>query len=143
VPLWRTDPLYHELEESHGTCEAAHDWWRDRNKVGADDLGLRPKVRDLGFHRLRAHVASLVEWLRICFCQGWLGSPSRRERQTKRGFQERSQRIAARLADMRVRMGVAQPYGTKAEQLQLGPRTPPSRRPRGAPPGQTTLDIPA
>lgn len=44
---------------------------------------------------------------------------------------------------MRVRMGVAAPYGIKAEHLKLGQRTPPSRRPRGAPPGQTTLDIPA
>ena len=66
VPLWRTDSLYHELKESHGTYEAAHDWWRDRYKVVADHLGLRPKVRSLGFHRLRANVAALVEWLRIC-----------------------------------------------------------------------------
>ena len=66
VPLWRTDSLYHELKESHGTYEAAHDWWRDRYKVAADHLGLRPKVRSLGFHRLRANVAALVEWLRIC-----------------------------------------------------------------------------
>src|SRR3954454_16101074 len=81
VPLWRTDSLYHELKESHGTYEAAHDWWRDRYKVAADDLGLRPKVRDIGFHRLRANAACLIEWLRICFCQGWLGSPKRNHRQ--------------------------------------------------------------
>jgi hypothetical protein len=133
VPLWRTDALYHELKESHGTYEAAHDWWRDRYKVAADHLGLRPKVRSLGFHRLRANVAALVEWLRICFVQGWLGSPARNERGTKRGFQDRAELIKNKLAVMRVRMRVAQPYGAKAEQLQLGARTPPSRRPRGAP----------
>lgn len=44
VPLWRTDALYHELKESHGTYEAAHDWWRNRYKVAADHLGLGPKV---------------------------------------------------------------------------------------------------
>jgi hypothetical protein len=43
---------------------------------------------------------------------------------------------------MRVRMGVAAPYGAKAEQLQLGLCTPPSRRARGARPGQTPLDLP-
>jgi hypothetical protein len=142
VPLWRTDSLYHELKEPHGTYEAAHDWWRDRYKVAADDLGLRPKVRSIGFHRLRANAASLVEWLRICYLQGWLGSPKRNHREAKRGFQDRGELIQTKLANMRVRMGVAAPYGTKAEQLQLGQRTPPSRRPRGAPPGQTTLDLP-
>jgi hypothetical protein len=100
-----------------------------------DHLGIRAKVRDVRFHRLRANAAALVEWPRICFCEGWLGSPRRNHRQTKRGFQERGERIAARLADMRVRMGVAAPYGAKAEQLPLGLRTPPSRRPRGAPVG--------
>ncbi len=114
VPLWRTDSLYHELKASHGTHEAAHDWWRDRYKVAADDLGLRPKVRDLGFHRLRANVASLIEWLRICHCQGWLGSPKRNHRETKRRFRDRAERIQAKLATMRVRMGVAAPYGVKA-----------------------------
>jgi hypothetical protein len=44
---------------------------------------------------------------------------------------------------MRVRMGVTAPYGAKAQQLQLGQRMPPSRRRGGAPPGQTTLDLPA
>jgi hypothetical protein len=143
VPLWRTDPLYHELRASHGTYEATHDWWRDRYKVAADHLGLRPKVRDIGFHRLRANVAAFVEWLRICYCQGWLGNPARNMRKAKRGFKDRAARAAARLAEMRVRMGVAAAYGAKAEQLDIGLRTPPSRRPRGAPPGQTTLDIPA
>jgi hypothetical protein len=143
VPLWRTDALYHELKESHGSYEAAHDRWRDRYKVAADHLGLRPKLCSLGFHRLRASVAALVEWLRICFVQGWLSSPARNGRGTKRGFQDRGQAIRDKLALMRVRMGVAAGYGVKAEQLNLGARTPPSRRPRGAPPGQTTLDISA
>ena len=43
---------------------------------------------------------------------------------------------------MRVRMGVAARCGPKADALFGTGRTPPSRRPRGAPPGQTTLDIP-
>jgi hypothetical protein len=142
IPLWRTNALYHELKASHGTYEGAHDWWRDRYKVAADDLGMRPKVRDINFHRLRANVAALVEWLRICYLAGWLGNPARAERAATRKFRERGQRISAKLVEMRFRMGVMAAYGEKAEQLGLGQRTPPSRRPRGAPPGQTTLDIP-
>jgi hypothetical protein len=41
--------------------------------------------------------------------------------------------IAAKLAKMRVRMGIMDACGEKAEQLALGERTPPSRRDRGAP----------
>ena len=41
--------------------------------------------------------------------------------------------ISAKLAKMRVRMGIMGAYGEKAEQLGLGKRTPPSRRDRGAP----------
>jgi len=141
VSLWRTDPLYHELKESHSSYEAIHDWWRDRYKVAADDIGIRPKVRSIGWHRLRANVSALVEWLRICSREGWLGSARRNHGEAERGFQETGRRIASRLADMRVVMGVAAAYGEKAVQLGLGDRTPPSRRPRGAPPGQTTLDL--
>jgi hypothetical protein len=141
VPLYRTSALYHELKESHSSYEAAHDWWRDRYKVAADDIGIRPKVRDLGFHRLRANVASLIEWLRICYREGWLGNPRRNHRNATRAFRDRAQRIAARLADMRARMGLTAAYGEAAEELGLGQRTPPSRRPRG-PNGQQALDIP-
>ncbi len=142
VPLWRTERLYHELRESHRTYEATHDYWRDRYKVAADDLGLRPKVRDINFHRLRANAAALVEWLRICFCAGWLGNPARAQQRATRKFRDRADRIRVRLATMRLRAGIMEPYGEKAEQLTLGQRTPPSRRARG-PNGQTTLDIPS
>ena len=42
------------------------------HKVAADDLGVRSKIRDLGWHRLRANVAALTDWLRICHREGWL-----------------------------------------------------------------------
>jgi hypothetical protein len=91
VPLWRTDPLYHELRESHSSYEAQHDWWRDRYKVAADDLGVRPKNRDIGWHRLRANVAALVNWLRICYREGWLGK-SRRNHLGNRAQLQRARR---------------------------------------------------
>ena len=90
------------------------------------------------FHRLRANVAVLVEWLRIGHREGWLGSARRNHRDPVRTFQQTGERIAARLADRRA---LAAAYGEAAQRLELGQRTPPSRRPRGAPPGQTTLDL--
>ncbi len=136
VPLARTEALYHELRESHGTYEATHDYWRDRYRVAADALGLRPRVVSLDWHRLRANVACLIEWLRIGAKHGWLGSARRARREGERRFKERGLRIAARLAKMRVRMGLAQPYGAQAALLGFGEETPPSRRPRGASPGK-------
>lgn len=82
VPLWRTEGLYHKLKESHGAYEGAHDWWRDRYKVAADNLANRPKVRSIRWHRLRANVACLIDWLRICAREGWLGSARRNHLKT-------------------------------------------------------------
>jgi hypothetical protein len=68
----------------------------------------------------------------------------RNRRSTERKFKDRAERIAVRFAEMRYRMGLLIPYGPKAVQHFPGTEvTPPSRRPRGAPPGQTQLDIPA
>ncbi len=53
IPLWRTDPLYHELKCSHQEYEGVHGYWRKRYKVGADDFSIRPKARGIGWHRLR------------------------------------------------------------------------------------------
>jgi hypothetical protein len=135
VPLARTESLYHELKESHGTYEGVHDYWRDRYKVAADELGVRPKVVSADWHRLRANVACLIDWLRIAAKNGWLGSTRAAKKAGERKFQERGQRIASRLAEIRVRIGLAQPYGAKAAELGLGQVLPPSRRPRPAPPG--------
>jgi hypothetical protein len=141
LPLWRTDPLYHELKESHGSYEGVHDYWRDRYNVAADNLANRPKARGIGWHRLRAYVASLIDWLRILAREGWLGSARRNHEQPERPHREAGERAAHRLADYRARIGIVEPYGDKAVELELGDRVPPSRRPRGAPPGQQTLDI--
>jgi hypothetical protein len=136
VPLARTEALYHELKESHSTYEGVHDYWRDRYKVAADELGVRPKVVSLDWHRLRANVACLIEWLRIGAKHGWLGSVRGAQRQGERRFKEVGERAAAKLAKFRWRIGLAQPYGPKAAALGLGEETPPSRRPRGTPPGE-------
>ncbi len=133
VPLWRTDALYHELKASHSSYEGVHDYWRDRYKVAADNLANRPKVRSIGWHRLRADVATMVEWLRICAREGWLGSARRNYKSPTRAFKVVGESAARHLAGFRLRVGIAQPYGAKAVSLNLGAADPPSRRARGAP----------
>jgi hypothetical protein len=118
---------------AHSSYEAQPHRWRDRYKVAADGLGVHPKIRDIGWHRLRANVAALVDWLRICYREGWLGKPRRNRLGTERKFKDRAASISTKLARMRVRMGIVAAYGEKAEQLGLGKRMPPSRRTRGAP----------
>jgi len=153
VPLWRTDSLYHELKHSHQSYEAVHDWWRDRYKVGADHLGIRPKARGIGWHRLRANVATLIEWLRIAHRQGWLESARRKRRghqtdnqvapgcEVTRSHKKAGEAIANKLARHRKRWGIVAAYGKAAQGLGLKDRVPPSRRPRGAPPNQEQFPI--
>ncbi len=137
IPLERTSPLYHELRESHQTYEAVHQYWKNRYKVCADNLGLLPRVVSLDWHRLRANVACLIDWLRIAKKNDWL-KPACPEQGRKRGhkktgerrFKKRGEDHAADLAKKRQRMGLAQPYGATAAKLGLGDATPPSRRPR-------------
>ncbi len=128
VPLWRTDPLYHELRASHGRYEAVHDYWRDRYSVAADTLANRPKMRGIGAHQLRASVACLIEWLRICTREGWLGSPRRNRKSPTRVFQARAYRAVRRLLHSRARNGLHAAYGPKAAALGIGDLSPPSRR---------------
>jgi hypothetical protein len=75
----------------------------------------------------------VVDWLRICYREGWLGKPRRNHFGTERKYRTRATTIATKLATMRVRMGIMGAYGEKAEKLGLGERTPPSRRERGTP----------
>jgi hypothetical protein len=134
IPLARTEPLYHELKASHQTYEAVHDYWRDRYGVAADTLAIRPKAVGLEWHRLRAYVACAVDWLRIGTLNGWLDSATDAAKKARkageRRFKKPGEEVAAKLAKMRVRMGLAAPYGPQAAKLGLGDATPPSERPR-------------
>lgn len=129
VPLARTEPLYHELKESHQTYEAAHDYWRDRYRVAADALANRPKVIGIGWHRLRANVACFVDWLRIATINGWLGSARNALRRAgERPFKRSSRESAAEFCDNRQDEGLGDPYGPQAKKLGLGDEEPPSER---------------
>lgn len=134
IPLSRLDPLYHELKASHQAYEGVHDYWRDRYRVAADTLANRPKAVGLDWHRLRANVACLIDWLRIATVNGWIGSA----RATRRGKGVRTKmdagaKAAASLIKRRSKYGLDLPYGPNAKALGIGKETPPSRRPRPAP----------
>jgi hypothetical protein len=137
IPLPRTNALYHELKESHQAYEGVHDYWRDRYKVASDTLANRPKAVGLDWHRLRANVACLVDWLRIAAKAGWLGSARTAQRpKGVRRKKDAGRKASMSVAKTRARLGLYSPYGPGAKKAGSGEETPPSRRPRGAPPGK-------
>ncbi len=144
VPLSRLDPLYHELSKSHYEYEGVHDYWRDRYRVAADNLTNRPKVVSLNWHRLRANVACLIDWLRIAAVNGWLGTAhscrgrSLRQKRARKGVRTKMDAAAKAVAELiknRSNDGLDLPYGPRAAALGLGEATPPSARSSGDPPG--------
>ena len=148
IPLARTQPLYHELKQSHQTYEATHDYWRDRYKVCADNLAVRPKAVGLDWHRLRANVACLVEWLRIAKKADWLEKVNKEANEDapklagKRSFRQKGHDAASDLIKARTRLGLSEPYGPKAAKLGLGRPTIPSERPKNKLKNQIALDLP-
>jgi hypothetical protein len=148
IPLARTQPLYHELKQSHQTYEATHDYWRDRYKVCADNLAVRPKAVGLDWHQLRAYTACLVEWLRIAKKADWLkevdegASEDTTKLAGKRCFRKRGHDAASDLMKARTRAGLSEPYGPKAAKLGLGRPTLPSERPKNKLKNQIALDLP-
>jgi hypothetical protein len=139
VPLAETEALYQELRLSHQTYEAVHGYWRQRFKVGGDSLANRPKVIGLAWHRLRANVACLMDWLLVAANCGWLGSKPSKRLRGKRKFKSRGEHEAARLSDLRERWGLENPYGRIAKLLGLGDELPPSEKP----PPKTAAAAPA
>jgi hypothetical protein len=130
VPLAQTESLYHELAESHQAYEGVHLYWRSRYRVSADVLANRSKRVSIGCHRLRANVACLVDWLRIAYRCGWLGSTkSKTKHPGKRKFKQRGEQEAVKLADERGRLGLSGSYGPAAVALGFKIADPPSDLP--------------
>lgn len=137
IPLPRTNALYHELKESHQAYEGVHDYWRDRYKVASDTLANRPKAVGLDWHRLRANVACLVDWLRIAAKAGWLGSARAALRHKGTRTKKKAGRDAAMsVAKTRARLGLYTPYGPGAKKNGNGHESPPRPRPPSGPPGK-------
>ncbi len=127
LPLWRTDPIYAELKETHSQYERVHRHWRERYLVAGDNLATRPKRRGIGVQELRAQAALLVEWLRISWREGWLGS-ARRNRKSPALHDSFGAKAVANLKKSRDLSGLRVPYGPQADALGLGDALPPSRR---------------
>lgn len=128
IPLWRTDPLYHELQQSHSSYERVHRHWRERYKVAGDSLANRPKRRGLPWQQLRAQAALLLEWLCLAWREGWLGSARRNRHDPERRFQEAGFRAASSLRGSRARKLLNLPYGPPAAALGIGNALAPSER---------------
>jgi hypothetical protein len=136
TPLAQEDPTYQELAAHHSEYEGAHRYWRDRYLVGADDLAIRPKRIGLGAQQLRASAALLIEWFRITYRHGWLGSARKAATLVREGFTKPGlERLEKHLAKIR-EAGLDRAYGAVAAALygDESYRLPPSQR-SGAPPG--------
>jgi hypothetical protein len=130
VPLAQTDPLYHELLASHKSYEAVHDYFRDRYRVGGNSVTNTPKRVSIKWHRLRANVACLIDWLKIAYRCGWLSSTlSKKRHEGTRRFKWQGEREVGRLADSRAYSGLAGAYGPAAIKLGFLEEKPPSDRP--------------
>jgi hypothetical protein len=136
LPLWRTDVIYFELKTGHDAMEAVHGYWRSRYNVAPNCFKMRPKRTGLAWQQLRASAALVVEWMRICYRAGWLGTArvvQRMRRAAERRtlgrayrFSELGQEALDSLLASRRATGLDDPYGAKATDETL--RLPPSER---------------
>jgi hypothetical protein len=129
LPLWRTSPIYLALRHSHDRYERVHHHWRVRYRVASDDHALRPKRRGLDCQQLRANAALLIEWLIVCWREGWLPDQKAPPLEPDRVVIEDARDKADALLDFRRDAGLTSPYGTVAAAKKLGALRPvPARR---------------
>jgi hypothetical protein len=141
LPLWRTDVIYFELKTSHNAMEAVHGYWRSRYNVAPNCFKMRPKRTGVAWQQLRASAALLVEWMRICYRAGWLGT-ARVVQRARRAAERRTLGRACRFSELgqealdglrasRRATGLSEPYGPQAATLANDEtlRLPPSERP--------------
>lgn len=77
LPLWRDTEAYLSLRDAHGEYERVHDLWRDRYRVGADSVAMRPKRKGKQWKQLRCYAELIVEWLKIAHRYGYLNGRRR------------------------------------------------------------------
>lgn len=124
LPLWRADPNYLALRNSHDRYERVHYHRRVRWRSSADDHSLRPKRRGRDCQQLRASAALLIQWLMICWREQWLptsrpkGSPD-----PARVVADDGRAAVITLTNARARP-LDKPYGRGAVKLGLGGESP-------------------
>jgi hypothetical protein len=88
-----------------------------RYRVASDTLANRPKAVGLAWHRLRANVACLVDWLRIAVKNGWLGSARAALRQAGIRTKKKAGHDAAMsVAKTRARLGPVRALRSRREE---------------------------
>ncbi|MGB2953947.1 MAG: hypothetical protein WBB74_11250, partial [Gaiellaceae bacterium] len=120
---------YAAMRESHGEYERVHHFERVRYLVGPDQLAIRPKRIGIGVQQLRSSAAMLLEWLRICLRQGWVGGGGRRVA----GYPHRPRGMRASVERRRKKLG-----RTGSDRKGSRPRA----RARGQPPPAASGDRP-
>jgi hypothetical protein len=136
LPLWRDDPIYHQLKEALDTHERGHDLRRDRFRVGGDNRDMRPKRMGIEVQRLRAQAARFIEWLAICDWNGWFDAARAASHKVVASGRHGA-RAHRGLMGFRARAGLTKPYGEQAAIQNNRSRwlLPPSERGRAGPPG--------
>ena len=125
VLLSRTTPEYLALRESHSEYEGTHAYYRSRYKVAPDSLSMRPKRIGAAAQQLRADAAVLLEWLRICWREGWLPGVPRQRRDAHRIHIRNADAFVERMRAIRRSLGLHLPYGRFAITLGAQRVTPP------------------
>lgn len=119
APMSRLDTRFHDLLRAHKTTESVFDSWRDRYAVAGTTQSVRSKRRG---HRaaqeLRASVALLAEWYRICLRHGYIGNHARRNQNQPRQRDEGDFAVR-QLRDYRRENLLDLPYGSAARALGL------------------------
>ena len=130
LPLWRNDPLYHQLKESHDTHERGHHLRRTRFLVGGDNCSSRPKRMGIGWQNLRAQAARFIEWLAICDWNGWFPDGHAVAPSELRASGSHGRRAYRGLMRSRAVTGIDRPYGEEAARVfrKWRWRLPPSER---------------
>jgi hypothetical protein len=100
--------------------ERVHHHWRQRYSVAGDSLANRPKRRGIAWQELRGQAALFIEWLLICWREGWLGSARRRVAAKAKNLRELGEKMHKNLLDFRHELGLTRPYGSKAVALKIG-----------------------
>lgn len=127
--LPRDDERFQELAATHSMYERIHRLWRSRWKVGGNDVETRPKRMGIACQNLRAQTALMIEWMLICWREGFLGRAQRRQRKLCTLADKTAERLAA-IRKERQQAGLDPPYGPAAVRLTIKGASlkPPSRR---------------
>ena len=127
--LWETDPRHQKLAATHSMFERVHMLWRKRWNVGGNEVYSRPKRFGIGCQSLRAQTAVLIEWMLICWREGFLTGRQQRRRKECTLAHKTVERMA-RVEAERKEAELEHPYGPAAVRLRIKGASlkPPSRR---------------